>query len=193
MQDIGVTAVLALLIGIIAGMESPMEAPVEAPLAPALNGAPGDRGSERRGNGNGRASDAETVAAMPPGVGSVTIERRIIIRIPTLRAPATDLRQFAPRASAAPQSGAARRPTCLSLDIIRGATMHDRAGILFVTNGNIRYQAVLERGCRPVDFQSGFYLGATEDGAICAGRDMLHARSGLRCAIVGLKRLAPEM
>jgi len=190
-----VTSVLALLIGIIAGMESPMEAPLEAPLAPALNGAPGDRGSERRGIGGGgrSSSDNETVAAMPPGVGSVTIERRIIIRIPTLRAPPNDMRLFAPRAPAAPQAGARQRQACLSLDSIRGATMHDRAGILFVTNGNLRYQAVLERGCRPIDFQSGFYLGATEDGAICAGRDMLHARSGLRCAIVGLKRLAPDM
>jgi hypothetical protein len=196
-QDRYVTAVFALLIGIIAGMESQMEAPVDAPLAPAANGAPNERGSERGADRSrtpaGRATDRETVATMPPGIGSVTIERRIIIRIPTLRAPPVDQRSFAPQASVAPQSAARQGATCLSLRSIQGATVQDRLGILFVTNDKGRYQAVLERGCRAVDFQSGFYLGATEDGAICAGRDMLHARSGLRCAIVGLKRLAPDM
>lgn len=192
----GLSAVLALLIGIVVGVDSPLDAPVEAPLAPVSNGAPGERGSERRG----RSTDNETFATMPPGMGTVTIERRIIIRIPTLRAPQAqadmrgpEVRGFVAPPSVPPQPAARQRSTCLALRSIKGASMQERTGIQFVTTDDSRYEAVLERGCRPVDFQSGFYLGATPDGAICPGRDTLHARSGLHCAIVGFKRLAPEM
>jgi hypothetical protein len=137
--------------------------------------------------------DAETVGAMPPIVsGTVTIERRIIIRIPTLPTPPVEARGFIPKAAAA-NPASRQKGTCLSLRSLRGATLDSRVGILFVTTSDNRYQAVLERGCRPVDFQSGFYLNPAADGSICAGRDMLHARSGLRCTITGLTRLSPGM
>ncbi|MFT3966536.1 MAG: hypothetical protein QM690_11720, partial [Sphingobium sp.] len=97
---------------------------------------------------------------------------------------------FAPRA---PAAAPRQRAGCLALVSIRGASIHDRAGIVFVTNGDTRYQAALERGCRPVDFQSGFYLSPSADGSLCAGRDLLHARSGLKCAITDLKPLPPGM
>lgn len=178
-----------------AALETPADSPLEMPLAPAIdapvfNGAPGDR----RGSNNPRNADDETVGAMPPTMG-FTIERRIIIRIPTLRSapPPPETRSFQPQTAAPSQLAARQRSTCLSMRNIRGATVQDRAGILLVTNGDERYQAVLERGCRPIDFQSGFYLGATDDGSICAGRDTLHARSGLRCTIVALNRLSPGM
>lgn len=196
-RDMSVSAVFALLVGMAAALETPADSPLDTPLAPAVdtpvfNGAPGDRRGDKGGPRGG--ADDETVGAMPPTMG-FTIERRIIIRIPTLRSapPPPETRAFQPQAVAPPQLAARQRSTCLSMRNIRGATVQDRAGILLVTNGDERYQAVLERGCRPVDFQSGFYLGATDDGSICAGRDTLHARSGLRCTIVALNRLSPGM
>jgi hypothetical protein len=182
-----VTAVIALLIGIFAAEEGAGLAPSDFPLVPVYDGAPRDRRT-----GSGPSADDETVGAMPPvGIGSVTVERRIIIRIPTLPRPQAEVRGFVPKmATASPATR--QRSTCVALRSVRGASLDERAGILFVT-GDGRYQAVLERGCRPVDFQSGFYLSPSEDGAICAGRDMLHARSGLRCTIVGLSRLSGGM
>lgn len=183
-------AVFALLIGVVAGISpqsvSPLAGDSEPDLAPVLNGAP----DERRG---AHATDNDTVGSFAhSGASTVTIERRIIIRIPTLRPPAAAPPSFVPRASIAP-SATRQRTTCLSLKALRGASLMGPAGIVFVTSSDSRYRAVLERGCRPVDFQSGFYLSPSEDGAVCAGRDTLHARSGLRCTITALHRLDPAM
>lgn len=182
------TAVLALLIGLVAMEDGMAAAFPDHPLTPVFDGTPRDRRT-----GGAPVMDDETVGAMAPSTsGVVTIERRIIVRIPTLPRPAPESRGFAPKVATA-NPAARQRNTCLSLGAVRGAALDDRAGIIFVTTSNSRYQAVLERGCRPVDFQSGFYLSPSGDGAICAGRDMLHARSGLRCTITGLTRLASGM
>lgn len=165
---------------------APLLEEVGPELVPTFNGAPADR------RGSGRVVDDETVGSLPPGAtGTVTIERRVIVRIPMLREPMAGAPAVGPKGEAA----APMRPrsTCLPLRAIKGASIHDRAGIVFVTTTDSRYQAALERGCRPVDFQSGFYLAPSSDGAICAGRDMLNARSGLRCTIVSLTRLSPGM
>ncbi|HEX7872379.1 MAG TPA: hypothetical protein VF475_05665 [Sphingobium sp.] len=184
-------AVFAFLIGIAAGdvphWAQPLSPAVDAEpeLAPVLNGTPSDRRATR-------IDDDETVGSLPPGAtGTVTIERRIIIRIPTLRPPPVPVPSVSPKLSTA--SPLRQSPTCLTLRGIRGASFQGKLGIVFVTATAIRYQAVLERGCRPVDFQSGFYLSPPADGAICAGRDMLHARSGLKCTITGLTRLSSGM
>ncbi|MET0240424.1 MAG: hypothetical protein ABW184_11070 [Sphingobium sp.] len=154
------------------------------PVVPVIPAAHADAADERRR----RPADSETLHGMP--LGTITIERRIIIRVPMLPplpvAPRTNVPQ-----AAVPV--AERRSSCLSLRAIRGATIHERVGLLFVTQSNDRYQASLERGCRPVDFQSGFYLNPSADGAVCAGRDLLHARSGAKCAIVTMTRLSGGM
>lgn len=189
----GVTAVVALLIGMLAVEDGTVPVspgyllmPIVDDLSPVFDGAPRNRGA-------GPAVDDETVGVMPPTVsGVVTIERRIIVRIPTLPRPTSEVRSFVPKAAGA-NSVSRKGATCLSVRSVKGATLDDKVGILFVTTGDSRYRADLERGCRPVDFQSGFYLNPAADGAICAGRDMLHARSGLRCAITGFTRLSPGM
>jgi hypothetical protein len=155
-------------------------------LSPELRDTPPERRSSHR-------NDDETVGSMPPGtMGMVTIERRIIIRVPMMRMVVPQAPAYAPKA-APPPALARQKTTCLSLKTLKGASINDHAGILFVTASDSRYQAALERGCRPMDFQSGFYLGSTQDGAVCAGRDMLYARSGLRCTITGFTRLLPGM
>lgn len=185
------SAVFALLIGIAADAPALVDMPVdEAVLAPEANGAPERPGRPERGRRG--VGDAETVSNMPPGMSSITIERRIIIRIPILRPPgpgAARQPMFALPPVPMPPAGRGR-PVCVAMRSILGATVHDRAGIFFTTNVDTRYQAVLERGCRPADFQSGFYLSATPDGALCEGRDMVHARSGSHCTITGLRRVA---
>ncbi|MCE7797321.1 hypothetical protein LWE61_12220 [Sphingobium sufflavum] len=182
------TAVIALLIGIWAADDGIVRLSPDDSLVPVFDGASRDRRT-----GASLSVDDETVGAMAPDTGVVTIERRIIIRIPTLPRPAVpEARSFSPKAAVA-NPIARQKATCLTLRSLKGAALDERAGIIFVTATDNRYQAVLERGCRPVDFQSGFYLSPSADGAICAGRDMLHARSGLRCTIAGLTRLSAGM
>lgn len=138
--------------------------------------------SERRIDATGERDD-ESIGDPPPG--SVTIRRRIIIRIPLI--PLMIPLPGGPSASAVQGAAAGRGasgPACLSQRQIRGASISGR-GVIFVMASNSRFHAALERGCRPVDFQSGFYLKETGDGAICAGRDLLRARSGLNCMITG--------
>jgi hypothetical protein len=173
------SALFALLIGI---------AVIEGGVAlddPVAGAAPADRKAQRAQRVE---LDDETVGTLPPG--GIAIERRIIIRIPMLSRAAPDPRSFAPQAVVIP---APQRASCLSLRAIRGASIADRAGIIFVTTENVRYQATLERGCSPVDFQSGFYLNPAPDGALCVGRDMLHARSGTGCTVAALTRMKGAM
>lgn len=124
-----------------------------------------------------RDMDAESLGALP---GIVTIQRRIIIRIPVVEqsVPLPDL-----SAQRAAPSRAESGPMCLAQRLIRGAAISDHAGVVFVMTTNNRYRARLERGCHPADFQTGFYIHSTADGVVCAGRDLLHARSGANCMI----------
>ncbi|MET0363913.1 MAG: hypothetical protein ABW169_04605, partial [Sphingobium sp.] len=94
-------AVFAFLIGIAAGDVPQWAQPltpsvdVEPELAPVANGTPSDR---RRAAS--RIDDDETVGSLPPGAtGTVTIERRIIIRIPTLRPAPVEAPAFLPKLS----------------------------------------------------------------------------------------------
>lgn len=174
-------ALVAFLIGVtIAPLPASSDNGGASGLTPVLNDAARDRR---------RTNDDETVGSLPPGaMGAVRIERRIIIRLPTLRPPAN----AAPLPQAKVSASLARQPTtCLSLKTLKGASVDGAVGIFFITTSDSRYQATLERGCRPMDFQSGFYLGNTTDGAVCAGRDMLYARTGMQCVIASFARVLP--
>ena len=192
-------AFLAFMIGVagdVPQLAQPTFVPsvdAEPDLSPVLNGAPADRRAAPV-----RMRDDETVRSLRPGVagpgaaGTVTIERRIIVRIPTVQTVQPGDRPAVPSKLSA--AGTPRpKSTCLMLASLKGAMVQAPARIVFVTAGPKRYVASLERGCRPADFQSGFYLSPPADGAICAGRDLLHARSGLKCTITALTRVRAGM
>jgi hypothetical protein len=129
--------------------------------------------------------DAESIG---PRSDAVAIRRRVIIRIPVLEDPAPP-----PAAFAAPRGKPERKPQCLSLRLVRGATVNVKEGISFLmltTAGG--YRAGLERGCSPAFFQSGFYIDPPGDGQLCSGRDLLHARSGAACMITGFSYQKPR-
>jgi hypothetical protein len=194
-----VPAVIALLIGILSGGEGGVPLSPDNPPPPVLDVPVFDAAPRDRPRGHAPPGDYESLGGMPAmATGIVTIERQIIIRIPTLPAPRAEPRRFVPPSADMRRFGPdgpvnRAKATCLPLRSVRGVALDGRAGIMFVTIGDTRYQAALERGCRPVDFQSGFYINPAPDGAICAGRDLIHARSGLRCTITGLVRLPPGM
>lgn len=144
-------------------------------LAPVANLSPHDRDPPPV-----PSADNESLRGLS---GRMIIERRVIIRIPALPQPDNDgVAGFLPPGSVTVLR-IQRAPTCLAARSIRGA-LFPRGGrsILFSTMSG-RFEAVLERGCRAAEFQPGFYLHASDDGALCAGRDLIHARTGASCMI----------
>lgn len=171
-----------LVIGVAAGMAPAAPAPLAMPLLAVARDA---RPSEQQGQGPAMHDDAPAGSAHRP---EFTIERRIILRIPMLqRAP--QLPDGARVMPYAQRKSDTHAPSCVALNAMRGAAIDEGAGVVFIMRSSNRYRAVLERGCRPVDFQSGFYVNSTADGAICAGRDMLHARNGTACVVRAFARL----
>lgn len=122
----------------------------------------------------------------------LTIEQRVIIRIPTVRGA---------RHSSSLRDGAAlppedslkevKGPKCLQLNRLRGAAISPENGVTMIMVPSEQFRAHFSRACRPADFYAGFYIEPNKDGALCAGRDVLHARSGSTCEIVKFSRLVP--
>jgi hypothetical protein len=113
-------------------------------------------------------------------IAQVTIERRVIIRVPLLP------QQAQPIAVAATPVPSPMRevagPRCLALSRIGGAIINSQSGVMLVADQQL-YRAEVARTCKPADFYAGFYLNPSKDGALCARRDALHARSGATCRI----------
>lgn len=166
------SALMAMLITVGLSDILPADAPpVPDQLAPSARLAPEDAR---------RMRDSETLRSTST---EVTIQRRVIIRIPIMPVPDTDA--ALPMAGALTIVRAPREPECLAMRDIRGATIRGRDDVVLISGLGMYYRARLERGCRAQAFQSGFYLQPSPDGAVCAGRDMLRARSGATCLIDG--------
>lgn len=114
----------------------------------------------------------------------MTIEQRVIIRVPMLRRP--------PPQRAAIEWEEHKGPKCIDLKRLRGAAVTSPRGVDLMLTGRERMRALLGRECGPADLYSGLYVQPNEDGALCAGRDRVLARSGADCPIRKLVRLVPE-
>lgn len=126
-----------------------------------------------------------------PSAGTVewaqmTIERRVIIRVPMARKAKAPPRA---NADAADDWDERRGPRCIALRSIRGASILVRNGVDLLLADDHRYRARLQKGCDSASFYSGFYVEPHEDGSLCSGRDELQARSGTSCAINDFRRL----
>ncbi len=60
-----------------------------------------------------------------------------------------------------------------------------------LTDERQRLRARLDENCRTLDFYSGFYVERTDDGMVCADRDVIQARSGVRCEIAEFRLMVP--
>lgn len=124
--------------------------------------------------------------AEPVQWAQLTIEQRVIMRVPMARRPR------APAGKPPEQEEAWREkkgPRCIALRSIRTATIVVADGVDLILADRHRYRARLERGCRSAGFYSGFYIEPDDDGSLCSGRDMLQARSGMSCQIDSIRRL----
>lgn len=121
----------------------------------------------------------------PVTLAQMTIEQRVIIRVPTTRAPGRVASTAAPKVEWEEKKG----PKCVPIGSIVGATIATPTGVDLLMAGSKRYRARLQKGCRSASFWSGFYVEPTEDGTLCAGRDSIQARNGMSCEVDDFRKL----
>lgn len=122
-------------------------------------------------------------------LAQLTIEQRVIIRVPMMRPPPPP----PPSAAVQVEWEEHKGPKCIPLRRIRGAAVTSPRGLdLMLRPGPERMRAVLERECSAASLYSGFYIEPNPDGQLCAGRDKVLARSGADCLIRKLVRLVPD-
>lgn len=134
-------------------------------------------------------------APAPPIVSgtitSVTIQQRMIIRVPRLPVGRTPTGRGAP--SAPPQSRWKEKKAakCVELISLAAAAVTTPDSVDLLLNGGKRLRARFGSECPAIDFYSGFYVKMTKDGKVCAGRDSIRARSGGECQIRQFRTLEP--
>lgn len=129
----------------------------------------------------------------PTQWAQLTIEQRVIIRIPTMRdGQRSGLMREKNEPPPAPALKETKGPKCLQLNRLRSASVSPENGVTMLVVPREQFRAHFGRACRPADFYAGFYIEPNKDGALCAGRDTLHARSGSTCEIVKFSRLVPS-
>lgn len=135
----------------------------------------------------------------PIQLAQVTIEQRVIIRIPTIPPPNAPRLQrgalTAPLPPEPPQNVELKEvkgPKCIKLDSLRGAILNSQTGVTMLNDRDEAFRTHFGKSCRAADFYSGFYVQPTKDGSICAGRDTLHARNGSTCDIQKFTKLVPD-
>ena len=115
----------------------------------------------------------------------LSIHQRVVIRIPRVA--------VAPMPAAAPVRWKEKRgPRCIASADLRGAMVTGESAVDLVLGGGRRLRAKLDSDCGPLDFYSGFYLKRAADGSVCAGRDVIRARSGTACQITAFRTLKPK-
>lgn len=83
------------------------------------------------------------------------------------------------------------RKRCISVDGLAGAQLFgDRAIELSMHDGK-HYRLFLARECPALSFYQGFYYRRQRAGQLCAGRDVVGARSGGECPIASIITVRP--
>ena len=121
----------------------------------------------------------------------VRIDQRIIIRLPS---PAS-----APAAVGAQRQSVAQLQytekkigKCLWGDRLGGSRPGPDRTLDLLTRDGILIRAYLGDGCLAREFYAGAYMERSYDGKLCVDRDVLHARTGAKCAIDKFRLLIPR-
>lgn len=119
----------------------------------------------------------------------LTVEQRVIIRVPLVAPP----RRGRPAPPPEPEEWDEKKgPRCVAIRSIRSADLTDRNSVDLILSNGQRYRARFGRHCPSAAFYSGFYVEPADDGSLCAGRDDIKSRSGISCEVESFKRLVPD-
>lgn len=121
----------------------------------------------------------------------VRIDQRIIIRLPS---PASvPVAVGAQRQSVAKlQYKEKKIGKCLWVDRLGGSRPGPDRTLDLLTRDGILIRAYLGDGCLAREFYAGAYMERSYDGKLCVDRDVLHARTGAKCAIDKFRLLIPR-
>lgn len=110
----------------------------------------------------------------------MTIEQSLIVRVPSRQA----VKPFKWKLK--------KGPKCVAMSSIAGAAVVADDAIDLALRGGQRLRAHFSSHCPALDYYSGFYILPTDDGRICADRDVIRTRSGGQCEITRFRRLVPR-
>lgn len=121
-------------------------------------------------------------------VFQVRIRQRVIIRVPRRSSARVQFSATNPTRQSAPPPSPPRyvekkMTQCVAADQIVAVTPSRSRALDFVMRDGKRARAYLDGGCLAMDFHADLYLERSEDGKLCAERDVLMARSGMRCEV----------
>lgn len=126
----------------------------------------------------------DSVEANDMRYAQITVRQRIIIRVPE------GDRRVVPAGSSLIRWRESGGPRCVQARQIIGATLGG-SSVDLIMRDNSRIRARLGQRCAGLDYYRGFYVNATEDGRICADRDVIRSRMGGQCEITGFRNLRP--
>ena len=132
----------------------------------------------------GFSSSVEEQAGASGG-SSVTVRQQLIIRVQR------GTRRVPPPGASLIEWRESRGPRCVPASRIAGATLLGQNSVDLILRDHSRLRARLERRCPALDYYYGFYVNATEDGQICADRDLIRSRVGGQCRIEDFLVLTP--
>lgn len=118
--------------------------------------------------------------AHPIQLAQLTIEQSLIVRVPR-RVPPKPLKWKSKKG-----------PKCVPMAAIAGAAVVADDAIDLALRGGQRLRAHFSSSCPALDYYSGFYILPTEDGNICADRDVIRTRAGGQCEILRFRKLVPD-
>jgi hypothetical protein len=120
----------------------------------------------------------------------VRIEQRVVIRISPQRPTARQqLLATLPREEIETRFEERKMDKCLPVERIAGVqTGSGNRLLLFLTDKRM-VTVNLEKNCRARDFYSGFYVEKNEDGNLCASRDKIKSRTGVKCDVERMRQL----
>lgn len=128
------------------------------------------------------AKAAEPAAAM--------MAQHITVHVPRITITSTTTIVTAP-AAPPPMFREKKADECVKMKKIVGFWVMNPDSIDLMLDDGTRLRARLGSDCPSLGFYAGFYVKPQPDGKICAGRDVLRARSGRSCAIGSFARLVP--
>lgn len=139
-------------------------------------------------------SDADGVFVAPVAqrFAQVRIQKRVIIRVPRRRSVISSALADITRRSEPTKYTQKKIGKCLPMNNILGVQRFGDRYLDLVTKDRKQIRARLEKKCQARSFYSGFYMEKSGDGRICAGRDILHSRTGSKCEIDRFRLLVPE-
>ena len=126
-------------------------------------------------------ADRAALAVPKEGVRVMTVEERIIMRVPV-----------APHPRLRIHWDEEKGPKCLPAGAIAGAFLSGPDSVDFILRGRQFFRAHLDSDCEGLDFYGGLYL-QPDDQKVCAKRDIIRSRSGTACRIEKFKTLIPQI